>query len=331
MDFLEAILSKAKAKQKRLVLTEGKEAEAIKAARVILNEGLASSVTLLGKKSDIQKIASEEGVDLSDLYIIEPEFSNELNRYANEYLLLRNDITIKMNQAKQDMMLPLYYGAMMVHLGDADAVVGGAESSAMDVLNAGLLIIGTADKVKTPSSCSILLSSDSSWGYDGAFIFSDCSIIAKPSAEELSDIAISASISCRDYFGVKPVLALLSHSTKGSKKPDKDIEKIQNALKMIKERESDLNIDGEMQFDAALIPSVTDYLAPGSPVKGKVNTLIFPNMEAGNIGFQIARAFGKAETYGPFLQGFAKPISYIPHGSLANKVVVCCAAALARA
>ena len=331
MDFLEAILSKAKEKQKRLVLTEGKEAEAIKAARVILNEGLAESVTLLGKKSDIQKVASEEGVDLTDLNIIEPEYSAELNRYASEYLVLRNDITIKMNQAKQDMMQPLCYGAMMVHLGDADAVVGGAESNAMDVLNTGLMIIGTAENVKTVSSCNILFGNDKSWGADGAFIFSDCSIILNPSAEELSDIALSAAISCRDYLGVKPALALLSYSTKGSKKPNKDIEKIQSALKIIKERDPDLNVDGEMQIDAALIPAVTDYLAPSSPVKGKVNTLIFPNMEAGNIAFQMARAFGKAETYGPFLQGFAKPISYIPHGALANKVVVTCAAALARA
>ena len=331
MDFLESILEKAKSLGKKLVLTEGTEPETIKAARVILNEEIAVSVTLLGKKSEILKIASREGVDVSDFVIVDPELSPELNRYANEYLSIKNIITMKLNQAKAEIIKPIYWGAMMVRLGDADAVVGGAENSSIDVLNAGLEIIGTAENINTASSCTVLISPDTSWGADGTFIFSDCSIQLNPNAGELSDIALSASQSCRDFLGAEPAVALLSHSTRGSKKDNKDLEKIRAALDIIKKRDPSLLIDGEMQIDAALIPAVTDYLAPGSPIKGKVNTLIFPDINSGNIGIQIARSFGKAQTYGPFIQGLSKPISYIPHGAAANKVVITCAATLARA
>ncbi|MCL2008581.1 MAG: phosphate acetyltransferase [Treponema sp.] len=336
MDFLDAMLTKAKSLQKRLVLAKGTEPETIKAARVILNERLAVTVTLLGKKSDITKIASKEGVDLSDLEIIEPEFSSDLDKYAEEYSKIHINETmkhknIKHEKARTEIIKPLNWGAMMVRLGRADAVVGGAESSSVDVLNAGLDIIGTAPGIKTASSATVLLSKDPSWGVDGAFIFSDCSIIFNPTAEELSDITLSAAQSCRDFLSTEPVVALLSYSTKGSKSDDKGLEKVRTALKLVKKRDPKLIIDGEMQVDAALLPSTTDYLAPGSPVRGKVNTLIFPDMEAGNIGYQLARSFGKASTYGPFLQGLAKPISYIPHGAMSNRVVVICAATLARA
>ena len=331
MDFLNAMLTKAKSLQKRLVLTEGAEYQTIRAARVIMDERLAVSVTLLGKESEIQKNAAKEGVNLSDMYIVNPELSHQLPDYADKYYELRKLRGMTKEQAKIDIISPLRWGAMMVHLGDADAVVGGAEDNFVDVLFAGLAIIGTVPDIKTASSCTIVQGQDESWGVDGAFIFSDCSIVPNPLPDQLSDIAQSAAQSCRDFLGVEPVVALLSYSTKGSKGEHRDLEKVRIALDMIKYREPTLLIDGEMQVDAALIPSVTDFIAPNSPVRARVNTLVFPDMDAGNIGYQMARSFGKAQTFGPFLQGFAKPISYIPHGASANKIVITCAATLSRA
>ena len=330
MEFLEAMLAKAKSLQKKLVLTEGTDLKTIRAARVILDERLADSVTLLGRESDIHKMASMEGVDLSDMIIINPEFSHEKDRYAHEYHELRKLRGMTQEQADTEILAPLRWGAMMVHLGDADAVVGGAEDNAIDVLFAGLAIIGTAPPLKTASSCTVVQSPDTSWGVDGTFIFSDCSIVPNPLPDQLSDIAQSAAQSCRDFLGAEPVVALLSYSTKGSKGDHKDLEKVRIALEMVKYREPTLLVDGELQVDAALVTAVTDFRAPGSPVRGRVNTLVFPNMDAGNIAYQIARSFGKAKTFGPYLQGFAKPISYIPHGAPVNNIIITCAATLAR-
>ena len=331
MDFLGAMLEKARSLQKKLVLTEGSEPQTIRAARVIVDERLAYSVTLLGKESEIHKVASKEGVDLADIDVINPEFSRQRDKFADEYYELRRLRGMTVEQSKKDILSPLRWGAMMVRQGEADAVVGGAGDNAIDVLFAGLAIIGTASPLRTASSCTVIQSPDTSWGVDGAFIFSDCSIVPNPLPDQLSDIAQSAAQSCRDFLGVEPVVALLSYSTKGQKGDHKDLEKVRIALEMVKYREPTLLVDGELQVDAALVPSVTDYIAPNSPVRGRVNTLVFPDMDAGNIGYQLVRRFGKAETFGPFLQGFAKPISYIPHGAAANAIVINCAATLSRA
>ena len=335
MDFLEAILSRAKKLQKRLVLTRGDELKTIEAARVVMNERLASSVTLLGKSSDINRAAAEEGVDISNMYIVNPEHSGDLDNYAREYhglyheLFKAKDMTLE--QARIEMLKPLNWGAMMVRMGEADAVVAGAGDNAADVFIAGLVIIRTAPNIKNASSCAIVVSPDTSWGVDGAFIFSDCSIITNPSPEQLSDIAICAAQSCRDLLGAEPAVALLSHSTKGSKGQHKDIEKVKTALDMIKTRKPELLVDGELQIDAALVPSVYDFKIPDSPVRGKVNTLVFPNRDSGNIAYHIARHFGKAKCFGPFLQGFAKPINYISRGAETNTAVITCAVSLAEA
>jgi len=331
MDFLELMLARAKSVQKKLVLTEGTETKTLRAARVILDEQLAESVTLLGKESDINKLASKEGVIISDIQIINPEFSPMKDKYADEYYELRKMRGMTIDQAKKDILSPLRWGAMMVHLGDADAVVGGAEDDFIDVLFAGLAIIGTAPNIRTASSCIVVQTQETSWGVNGSFIFADCTIVPNPFSDQLSDIAQSAAQSCRDFFEAEPVVALLSYSTKGEKGDHKDLEKVRVALDMIKYRDPSLLIDGEIQLEAALIPEITDFRAPNSPIRGKVNTLVFPDLDAGNIGYQLVRSFGKAQTFGPFLQGFAKPISYIPRGAAVNKIVITCAATLARA
>jgi phosphate acetyltransferase len=217
---------------------------------------------------------------------------------------------------------------MMVHLGDADACVAGAENTTGDVLRAGLAIIGTTSK--TASSCFVIQCADSSWGKDGALIFSDCAVIPDPAAEQLADIATGAAQSCREFLGVEPVVALLSFSTKGSAKHD-NVSKVQEAVKILQSRNPGFVFDGELQVDAALVPSVTDKKAPGSPVKGKVNTLIFPDLGAGNIGYKLVQRLGKAEAFGPFLQGFAKPISDLSRGASVDDIVTTCAVTLSRA
>jgi phosphate acetyltransferase len=219
---------------------------------------------------------------------------------------------------------------MMVHLGDADAMVAGAENTTGDVLRAGLAIIGTVPGLKTASSCFVMCGMDSQWGKEGALIFSDCAVIPDPTAEQLADIAESAAQSCREFLGTEPVVALMSFSTKGSAKHD-DVTKVQNAVQILKGKNPYFAFDGELQADAALVPSVTDKKAPGSPVRGKVNTLIFPDLGSGNIGYKLVQRLGKAEAFGPFLQGFAKPVSDLSRGASVDDIVTTCAVTLSRA
>ena len=331
MDFVKEMQAKAKNHQKKLVLPEGTEPRTIKAARIIVDEGLASSVSLLGKESEIQKAASREGVDLLDIKVINPEISHDLDKYAHEYFELRKHKGMTLEQAQIDIIAPLRWGAMMVRLGEADALVAGAENTTADVLRAGLAIIGTVPGSKTASSCFVMECKDSNWGIDGALIFSDCAVVPDPSAEQLAEIALSAAQSCREFLGAEPAVALLSFSTKGSGGDHPDIQKVKAALDMVKSRDPALLIDGELQADAALIPSVTEKKAPGSPVKGKVNTLVFPDLGSGNIGYKLVQRLGKAEAFGPFLQGFAKPISDLSRGASVEDIVVTCAVTLSRA
>jgi phosphate acetyltransferase len=344
MDFVNDMRQKAKALQKRLVLAEGTEPRTVKAARIILDEKLAAQVTLVGKESDVQAVAAKEGVSLGGINVVDPQSSPQADKYAQAYfdiLKAKEDAKIKKGQAvdkpitiekaKKDISHFLRWGAMMVNLGDADAMVAGAESATADVLRAGLAIIGTIPGSKTASSCFVVQTTDKAWGVDGTLIFSDCAVVPDPTAEQLSDIAVSASQSCTEFLGAEPVVALLSFSTKGSGGELPDVLKVQEAYKLVKAKAPNLIVDGEIQADAALVPSVTDKKAPGSPIKGKVNTLVFPDLGAGNIGYKLVQRLGKAEAFGPFLQGFAKPISDLSRGASVDDIVVTSAVTLARA
>ena len=330
MDFVSMMKAKASSMRKELVLPEGTDPRTVKAARIILDEQLAASVTLLGKVSDIQKITDADGISLDGINIVYPKGDANLGTYAHEYYELRKNKGMTEEQALIDMTDPLRWGAMMVHLGHADAMVAGAENTTADVLLAGFKIIGPAPGIKTASSCFVMAGLDPQWGVDGTLIFSDCAVVPDPSAEQLADIAESAARSCREFLGTEPVVALMSFSSKGSAKHD-DVSKVQSAVEILKSRNPDFVFDGELQADAALVPSVTDKKAPGSPVRGRVNTLVFPDLGSGNIGYKLVERLGNAIALGPFLQGFAKPISDLSRGASVDDIVTTCAVTLSRA
>ncbi|MDR1505945.1 MAG: phosphate acetyltransferase [Treponema sp.] len=330
MDFVKDMKDKARSMQKRLVLPEGTEPRTVKAARILVDDALAASVTLLGKESGIRAAAEREGVKLDGITIVDPASSGKAGLYAGNYHELRKHKGMTIEQAGTEITDPLRWAAMMVRLGDADVSVAGAENTTGDVLRAGLTIIGTVQGLKTASSCFVMTGLDPLWGKEGSLILSDCAVVPDPSPEQLADITQSAAQSCREFLGVEPVAALMSFSTKGSAKHD-DVAKVQNAVEILKSRNPGFVFDGELQADAALVPSVTDKKAPGSPVRGKVNTLIFPDLGSGNIGYKLVQRLGKADAFGPFLQGFAKPISDLSRGASVEDIVVTCAVTLSRA
>jgi len=322
--------SKAAASPKRLVLPEGTEERIIRTARILLDEKLAARVTLLGKTADIQGIAMAEGISLDGIDVVHPVIDPHLDNYANVYYELRKNKGMTAEQAKHDIVDTLRWGAMMVHLGDADAMVAGAFNTTGDVLRAGLSIIGTAPGIKTASSCFVMTGMDPQFGKDGSMIFSDCAVVPDPLEEQLADIAECAAQSCREFLNMEPVVALLSFSTKGSAKHDL-VTKIQNTVEILEKRKPGFVFDGELQADAALVPSILDKKAPGSPVRGKVNVMVFPDLGSGNIGYKLVQRLGKAQAYGPFLQGFAKPVSDLSRGASVEDIVITCAVTLARA
>ena len=330
MDFIKEMKTKAISHKKKLVLPEGTEKRTIKAAHILLDEKLCSELTLLGKEAAIRDAASAEGVNLDGIQLVDPALSAEIDAYAEEFYQLRKHKGMTIEQAKLDMADPLRWGAMMVHLCRADAMVAGAENTTGDVLRAGLTIIGMKEGLKTASSCFVMTGMDSRWGKDGSLIFSDCAVVPEPTAEQLADIAESAAQSCREFLGTEPVVALLSFSTRGSAKHD-DITKVQNAVDILKTKKVDFIFDGELQADTALVPSVSEKKAPGSPVAGKANTLVFPDLGSGNIGYKLVQRLGKADAFGPFLQGFAKPVSDLSRGASVEDIVITCAVTLSRA
>ncbi|GHU21806.1 phosphate acetyltransferase [Spirochaetia bacterium] len=341
MDFVKDMRARAARLQKKLVLAEGTEPRTVKAARILVDEKLAASVTLVGAKAEVEAVASKEGVNLEGIVVVEPAASPFLESYAQMYFDILHkkeeakkakgqpvDRPITLEKAKAEITAQLRWGAMMVHRGDADAMVAGAESATADVLRAGLAIVGTVSK--TASSCFVVHTTDPSWGAGGSLIFSDCAVIPEPTEEQLADIAVSAAQSCRELLEAEPVVALLSFSTKGSAAHEA-VTKVQNACTILKGKNPDFVFDGELQADAALVPSVTDKKAPGSPIRGKVNVLVFPNLGAGNIGYKLVQRLGKAEAFGPFLQGFAKPISDLSRGASVDDIVTTAAVTLSRA
>lgn len=332
MGFVEKMKRQARDFGNVLVLPESTEERTLKAARIIVDEKLASKVILIGTKEEVEKEAGKIGVKLSGLEIIEPKHSPFLEKAASAYYEKRKEKGITKEQAITEVVSELGFAAMMVSLGEADAMVAGAHNTTADVIRAGLKMIGTKPGMKTASSCFLMDTKNPKLGANGIFIFSDCAVLPSPSAEQLADIATSAAQSCITYTGVDPIVALLSYSTKGSGgDKDPNILKIRDAYKILKDRKVHFTFDGEIQLDCAIVPSVMQKKAADSPVKGQANTLIFPDLAAGNIGYKLVQRLAGAEALGPFLQGFAKPISDLSRGCSVEDIVTTSAITLVQA
>ena len=322
MRFVQIMKDKAKEYHNRLVLPEATEERTLRAARTLVDLQIPAELFLIGKKDEVEAACKKVGVMTDGFTIIDPEQSDWTDDFATALYEKRKAKGMTPEEAKKEMHEPLRFGAMMLAQNKADAMVAGAENTTANVLRAGLTIVGVKKGVKTASSCFIVDTKSTEWGTNGVLIFSDSAVIPNPTAEQLADIATAAAESYRAFVGQEPVVALLSYSTKGSGG---------EAVKLLDERKVNFCYDGELQLDAALIPEVTDRKAPGSPIRDKVNTLIFPELNSGNIGYKLVQRFAKADAYGPFMQGFAKPLSDLSRGCSTEDIIVTAVVTLVQA
>lgn len=323
MRFVEIMKSKAREYHNRLVLPEATESRTLRAARSLVDMEVPAQLFLIGKEAEIEQACKKVGVVTDGFTVVDPEKSEWADSFATALYERRKAKGMTQEQAKKDMTDPLRFAAMMLAQDKADAMVAGAENTTANVLRAGLTIVGVKKGVKTASSCFIVDTKSTEWGTNGVLIFSDSAVIPHPSAEQLADIATAAAESYHSFVGHEPVVALLSYSTKGSGgDKDETLIKVREAVKILDERKVNFCYDGELQLDAALIPEVTDRKAPGSPIRDRVNTLIFPDLNSGNIGYKLVQRFAKADAYGPFMQGFAKPLSDLSRGCSAEDIMV---------
>ncbi len=316
--FTDRLKARAKQDKKTIVLAEGEELRTLQAAEMVLKEGYAD-IILLGREEKINEKVKAEGLDISGAKIITPETSDNYQKYAESFYELRKKKGISMNDALETLKNTLYYGVMMVKSGDADGMVAGAVNSSANVLRPSLQILKTAPGTKLVSAFFLLVVPDCEYGEKGTFLFADSALNEDPDAEAVSEIAISSAKSFEDLVEAQPRIAMLSYSSYGSAKSPL-VEKMQEATRLAKEKRPDLLLDGELQTDAAIVPSVAASKAPGSDVAGTANVLVFPNLDAGNIGYKLVQRLAKAEAYGPILQGIAKPVNDLSRGCSAEDI-----------
>jgi phosphate acetyltransferase len=310
---LDSIKEKASKKKKTIVLPESHDERVLKAAEK-LAKGKIVSVITLGNEDKIRNSAKSLNVDLTGVRIIDPSKSDKLSDFTNIYFNLRKKKGISIEEAKETVQKDLFFGAMMVKEGMADGSVSGSTASTADVLRAGIQCIGMPEGISIVSSFFLMVFPEKTYS------FADCAVVPDPDAVQLADIAISTAENHEKLTGEKSYIAMLSFSTKGSAEHEL-VDKVRNALNSVKSKRPDLAIDGELQFDAAIVDSVGKRKAPGSDVAGRANVLVFPDLNAGNIGYKIAQRLGKGEAVGPIIQGLKKPFFDLSRGSSVDDIV----------
>ena len=312
MSFIEQIKERAKTEIKTIVLPEATDPRILEAAQIVKNEGYAK-VILIGNKEKVKKIANDKKINIEGTNIIDPSKSEKKGLYAKELYELRKAKGMTEEQAQQLVLDPVYFGMMMVKLNEADGLVSGAAHSTSDTLRPALQILKTAPGTKLVSAFFVMVVPNCEYGSNGTFIFADSGLNEEPDSDKLSEIAISSSKSFEQLIGEKAKVAMLSYSTYGSAH-SASTEKIIEATRLVKEKAPELVADGELQLDAAIVPEVAEFKAKGSPLKGRANVLIFPDLSAGNIGYKLVQRLAKAEAYGPLCQGIAKPVNDLSRG-----------------
>lgn len=317
MNFIETIKQRAKSDIKRIVLPEGSDPRVTKAAKMILDEGIAE-IILVGNKDEILK--SADGLDISGAAFVDPSASEKFDAYAEAFVELRKTKGLTLEQAKDLLRDPVYFGTMMVKQDHADGLVSGAIHSTADTLRPALQIIKTAPGVKLVSSFFIMIMPNSQYGENGLLMFADCGLNENPDSEQLADIAVSSAYTLKNLLGITPRVAMLSYSTYGSAESELTA-KVVKALELARQKAPEILIEGEMQVDAALVSSVAKLKAPESKIAGSANILIFPDLNAGNIGYKLTERLAKAEAYGPITQGLAKPVNDLSRGCKSEDIV----------
>ena len=320
MGFVDLLKERAKKSIKTIVLPETEDMRTIEATDKILKEGVAK-IILIGNEEEINKKAAEGGFDISGATIVDPETSDKTQAYIDKFVELRAKKGMTPEKAKEILHTQYpYYGVMMVKMGDADGMVSGACHSTADTLRPCLQILKTKPGTKLVSAFFLMVVPDCDMGADGTFVFADAGLEQNPDPEKLANIAISSADSFKLLVGKEPVVAMLSHSTKGSAK-HADVDKVVEATKIAQGLAPELALDGELQLDAAIVPEVGASKAPGSKVAGHANVLVFPDLDAGNIGYKLVQRLGKAEAYGPLTQGIAAPVNDLSRGCSAEDIV----------
>ncbi len=318
MGFIDEIKAKAKADKKTIVLPESMDKRTFDAAEKILKEGIAN-IVIIGTPEEIEKNGA--GYDLTGAILVDPYHDPNRQKYIDKFVELRAKKGVTPEQAEEQMVKDyMYYACLMCKCGDADGVVSGACHSTGNTIRPALQLLKTKPGIHSVSGFFLMEVPDCDMGENGRFIFADCAVNVDFDSEKLAEIATLSAESFRSFVGAEPKVAMLSYSTMGSAKHD-DVTKVADAVKLVKEQHPEIQIDGELQLDAALVPSVAELKAPGSTVAGHANTLVFPSLEAGNIGYKLVQRLAKANAYGPVLQGLAMPVNDLSRGCYADDIV----------
>ena len=319
MNFIDSIKEKAKSEIKTICLPEAEDIRVLEAANKVETEGFAK-IILIGNKEKTEKLANENNIDISKAIIVDPEKSEKYEEYSQAFYELRKAKGMTEEEAKETLKEPIYFGTMMVKQGDADGLVSGAAHSTSNTLRPALQILKTAPGTKLVSAFFIMDVPNCEYGEEGIFVFGDSGLNENPTSDQLAEIAASSAKSFEQLVGKESRVGMLSYSTYGSAKSELT-EKVIEATNILKERYPEIKSDWELQLDAAIVPSVAKSKAPNSEVAGKCNTLIFPDLNAGNIGYKLVQRLAKAEAYGPLCQGIAKPVNDLSIGCKADDIV----------